>query len=135
MTRLRTIARWLWPLLALAGTIWAIRNLWFDRHLATARTDAELLVYIGACYVVAIAFLLACTRSWSLRSLGQVATYSSDAALYLGAGGAQLGWWGALGGGDLNVIRAGFAVGGTLLVIGLGAWVAASRRARIEETT
>ena len=89
--------------------------------------------------MVAIAFLLARTRLWSLRALGQVATYASDAALYLGAGGAQLGWWSALGRGDLNLIRAGFAVGGTLLVLGLGAWLAAERGQRhqigVEKTT
>ena len=121
--RVRRFCRWVWPLVSLAGTIAAVWWLWFEAHDATRRNDATLLVWIGIAYLIAIAFLLSFTRRWTLRGLGQIATYGSDAMLYLGLGGAGLGWWSPFSEGQVNLIRAGFVVGGTGLVLGLVWWM------------
>lgn len=130
---MKALLNWLLPLLAMAGTVVAVYLVWFERHLSTARTDGELLLFVGGCYVVADAFLLGYTRRWTLRELGQVTTYAADAALYTGLGSAGLGWrW--LSADGLNAVRSGFAVGGAALVIGLVWYAWESRRTETPPT-
>jgi hypothetical protein len=121
--------RWTLPLFALAGTIYAVWLLWFHRHLSTPRTDGQLLACVGLAYLIAIGFLLFFTRRWTMRALGQIATYGADAALYLGVGASALGWWPPYSRDELNLIRSGFVVGSACLVVGLFAWAIQRRRA------
>lgn len=125
---MRATVRYMGPLLALAGTVYAVWMVWFQRHSSTARSDGALLAGVGFAYLCAIGFLLGFTRRWTVRALGQVATYAADAALYLGIGGTALGWWRPYSASELNLIRSGFVAGGSCLVVGLFAWAIAKRR-------
>jgi hypothetical protein len=119
------------PLLLAAGTVFAVW-LAFSQHEFTPRDrdDAYILTFIGSAYVVAALFLLAFTRQWSLRGLGQLGTYLGDAGLYLTAGGSRLGWRGPLTEAEANLIRALFVVGGCLLISGLAWWGIATHGGR-----
>lgn len=122
MRRLSPILRWLWPLLAMAGTVFAVW-LVFETHDYGRRGDAWLLFGVGLVYLVAVGFILGFTRRWDWRELGQIVTYLADAGLYIGAGGSTLGVRPAIQSWELNLIRAMFVCGGVCLVVGLLAWV------------
>lgn len=113
---LRWVAMWAWPLLALAGTVYAVWLL-FETHAASERDDMYLLYGIAGAYAVAILFLLAFTQRWTMRGLGQLATYAADAGLYFGAATGH-----ALTDGERNLLRALFTVGAVCLVTGLFWW-------------
>lgn len=127
--RLRKIVRWLWPLVAAAGTVFAVW-LVFQSHDYGRSGDAWLLAFVGTAYLIAVAFVLIFTRRWDLRALGQVVTYFADAGLYIGAGGSALGWRRPLTPEEVNLIRSGFVVGGACLVIGLVTWTVRTRGGR-----
>lgn len=113
--------RWAWPLTAVALTVYAVWRAFL--HVDFSRNDdAVLLAFIGSAFLVAVAFLVVFTRRWTLRALGQVIAYLADAGLYLGAALPQLGVRRPLTPGDVTLLRAGFAVSGTFLVVGLVWW-------------
>lgn len=122
MTRLHRTLRWLWPLLAMAGTVFAVW-LVFETHNYGRTGDAWLLLGVGLVYLIAVGFILTYTRRWDWRALGQIVTYLADAGLYIGAGGSALGVRPAIQGWELNLIRAMFVCGGVALTGGLLAWV------------
>lgn len=137
MRRTQRFLRWAWPLLALVGTISVVWRCYFQAQAVTPKQDPWVPVGIGVAYLIALAFILGTTESWSLRGLGQVATYVADAGLYLGLGLPMYGHWHAFTPGELNLIRACLAVGGTFLVLGLVWWRVSSwreSRARPEPT-
>lgn len=124
MTRSRIdgAVRWGLPLGLTAGTVYAV-YLVFVHIDFTPADNGWTLVGVGGSYLVAAAFLLAFTRRWEMRALGQLVSYLADAGLYLGLGLAGVNHRHRLSLQDQNVIRAGFAVGGTLLVLGLVHWL------------
>lgn len=125
--RLPGFVRWLWPILATAGTIYAVWAVFMD-HKFTEREDGWLALSIGLSYLVATIFLVANIRRWSFRSIGQVVTYLADSGLYVGAGLVKLGRWHPRTEGELTLIRAAFVVGCTFLVLGLVWWAVQRRR-------
>lgn len=114
--------RWGLPLLLTAGTVYAVYRVFVHIQFSD-RDNGWTLAGMGGCYLIAAAFLLSFTRRWELRSLGQVVTYLADAALYLGLGLHAVGRRRPLSLHDQNAIRAGFVVGGALLVLGLVWWL------------
>lgn len=129
--RALTMFRWLWPLAALAGSIYAAWRLFL--HIEFSQSDdARILLGIGGSYLVAIAFLLIFTRRWDLRSLGQVATYAADAGLYLSLGVPQFEHWHPMTPEEQSLLRASFTVGCSFLLVGLLYWVITTRGGRRE---
>jgi hypothetical protein len=120
--RVEGFARWLWPLAATAGTLYAVYVV-FTHIEFSRRDDGWILVAMGGCFLFAALVLLVFTRRWELRGLGQVVTYLADGALYFALGANSLGWRDGLSASDQNAIRSGFAVGGTFLVFGVLIWV------------
>lgn len=117
----RLVAR-AWPLVALAGTISAV-GLAFNRREFDTGDDGWLLLVEGVSYLLAVIVLIVYTERWTLRGLAQVATYAADAGIYVGVGGAAVGLRSPLSDLEINLIRAGFVVGGPLLIISLIGWV------------
>lgn len=130
MNRLQRFARWVWPLLALAGTVYAVWRLYFQRHHVTPAGDPWLWVGIGVAYLVAIVAILITTERWNLTGLGQIATYTADTTFYLGIGLGQYGWRHTITIGEINMGRAELAVGGPCIVIGLLWYAVAAWRNR-----
>jgi hypothetical protein len=117
-TVLEGVARWALPLLLTAAAVVAV--FLFFRHIDISRSENGLiLVVAGGAYLVASAFVLGFTRRWELRSLGQVVSYLADGCLYLLLGLGLMRRHGPLTRDEQNWIRAGFVVGGPLLVAGL----------------
>jgi hypothetical protein len=131
---MRRFVHWAWPLLATVATVAAVARL-FAHIEFSRRDDGGILLGMGLAFVVALAFLVGYTRVWTLRGLGQVATYLGDATLYLILGAANLGWRGPLRDWEANTIRAAFVVGGAFLVCGLGWWAWSTRGTDLVEPT
>jgi hypothetical protein len=119
--------RWGLPLLLTAGTVYAVYRV-FVHVQFSERDNGWTLAGMGACYLIAAAFVVGFTRRWEMRSLGQVVTYLADAGLYLGLGLAATGHRHPFTLRDQNVVRAGFLVGGPFLVLGLLWWAACLAR-------
>lgn len=117
---------WAWPLLATAGTVWAVWAV-FRRGPVGRDTDSWILVGIGAVYAFAALAILLGTRRWDSRALGQLLTYLGDAGFYGVIGASRFGWRGGLSGAEVDLIRALFVVGGALLGFGLLFWLGRTR--------
>jgi hypothetical protein len=104
--------------LAYLGAIYAL--LWW--HESSPTEDGWLLIVIGAIYALAVLVMLIGTRYWTIRGLGLLGTLAGDAVAYTTLGGAALGWfdvpeW------RLDLVRALFLGGGSLMVAGLLLWL------------
>lgn len=130
MNGLQRTVRRLWPIAALAGTVFAGWRLYFERYHVTPAGDPWLWLWIGAVYAVAIVAILVTTETWNLTGLGQVGTYAGDATFYLGIGLGQYGWRHQITPSEINLGRAELLVGGTALAIGLGWYALAAWRQR-----
>lgn len=108
----------IWPLLALFGTVYAVKTV-FGYHSFSDQENAAVLLSIGVTYIIAIMFIIYYSERWSLRALGQVATYTSDSLLYIAIGFSALGKRGRASESLNDFLRSGFVVGGILLVTGL----------------
>lgn len=117
-------------LLPLAGFAAAVAAVWTGIHVVDVWPwDRWILLYISAVYLLAVLVMLLGTRIWSARGLGLLGTALGDAGLYLGVararfGGPPLARW------ELDLVRALFLVGGTLLLAGLVWWLADWLRGR-----
>lgn len=100
-------------------------------HQATGSDDINLLTAIGALYFVGALVMLVATRRWTARGLGLLGTMLADSFLYLSSAFAsRFGWMWLLSEGRLDLVRALFLVGGTLLAYGLVAWAVQRWRGR-----
>lgn len=103
-------------------------------HDATGGDDINLLTAIGALYFVGVLAMLVATRRWTARGLGLLGTMLADAFLYLSSASAsRFGWTWLLSEGRLDIVRALFLVGGSLLAYGLCAWAVERWRNRTGE--
>lgn len=114
--------QWGWPLVVLITTIYVVWRWYFQAQQATAQADPWVWFGIGIVYAVVLMVIVVTTDHWSLRALGQVATYFADGVFYVGVGTAQYHWRHPLTNGEVNLGRAALAVGGPCLILGLLAW-------------
>ena len=116
-------------LLAVAG-VWGL----FQLHSSTQEQDARLLLSVSIVYGVGILVMLIGTDEWTARNLGLFSTITADALLYGLGALAALRYIDPVDEPEVDLIRALFAIGGTLLLIGLLRWMSergVSRRERV----
>lgn len=129
MSKIKPFLLWALPIIATWATIWAVFSAFqsYESHI-----DADILLFIGGSFLIAALFLVGYTRHWTWRGLGQTFAYLSDAGLYLGWGASAKGWRGSLDRKDYDLLRAGFIVSASLLIIGLATMVARRHGTRIK---
>lgn len=98
--------------LAVSAVSW-----WMYEHPSSLERDADLLFGIGLIFgLVSIAMLIV-TKAWSIRAQGLLGTVNGDAIVYLTTSSALLPWLPDIDRGVLNVGRANFYVGGSILLV------------------
>lgn len=125
---LRFLARTYWPLIPTIGTVFAVWLLFNHQEFGErSRKDGWVLFFVGTGYALITLFVLATTRHWSWRDLGQLLTYGADAMLYSIFGASLLGWRGAFSLEETNLLRSLFVVGMPILLVGVFWWIGDTR--------
>ena len=125
------VTRWvrLFYFFAAVGVMWCLL-VWRD---SAPFQDKWILLCIGSAYALSVLVMLIGTRYWTIRGLGLFGTLLGDAMFYLSLAFPRWGWAEPPSNDYLNVVRALFIVGGTLLLIGLSMWIWRTRFGLREE--
>jgi hypothetical protein len=105
--------------LAFVGVVWFV----LVSRGSTPFQDKWILLGIGSVYALSVLVMLIGTRYWTIRGLGLLGTLMGDTLFYMAFAFPRWGWAEPPGNDYLNIVRALFIVGGTLLLIGLCAWL------------